>query len=795
MSFDKQMLQQITDLLTPLFVNVQERRRLLSQALGIDHPLIGLIDFEGPSSIFLPNMIDRLFRYGKLDDGRPALWALLEYARSYVGKTQKHQIDALRPDFDLPPPPRLDRIFVSYSRQNEMDARRIIGDLRDAGLRVWYDREKIKGGENWRQAIERGIDSADHFLFCLSPSSIRSDYARDELLCAHQKNKPIYVAMLENCPLDMGYQDFEDLKWLLQLHIIDFTQREQYGARLRELIHSLPGYAPPDSYYLEKIEPQNLPNPFRGLEVFTELQASFYAGREDEIQNLVGRLQIPERSHLLCIVGTSGSGKSSLVRAGLVPALRDAFPWWRKLIVTPGQNPVNVLADGLQELLGSATQQDTRQRLRQEINALDDIAADLFSGQPEEAQLLIIIDQFEELFIQSSKEESEHFIALLLRALTKPTSRVQAIITFRADYFGHLSSSSELAHLIESNLVYIADMKVEQLRRCIELPARRALVDYEEGLVEQILEDVRAQPGALPLLEYALTALFERKVERLMTFEAYRQLGGIEGALATHAQEIYMTFNALEKKTLQRILLRLADVNEVTVTRRRVRRSEFAFSDTSDEVVQKILVRLTDAETRLLVATLPLSDSVELNLPSAVESDPLYEVSHEAIFLHWPTLREWIDQERANLRALSQVRASLRRWQTGSHTVSLLADELLLSETAEIEDSLLSRGEKQYLDLSQLRKLVQSSTNDTPDPYKEISYRIEGLAAQGVAPCIIIDSISQKPLSVTAMRRVIPHLQVLASKQEKAGRILLDWGLTADTREIRKEALKLVGDS
>jgi len=192
-TLDARSQQQIIELLSPLMASEQDRRSLLIFAFGSNHPLVQQIDFSGTVASFVPALVDRLAQFGKLDDGRPALWVLLEVAREQVGLDQKHRIDALRPAFELPPPPRLDRLFISYSRQNERYAQRIVRDLKDAGLRVWFDREKIKGGDEWWQSIVRGISNADYFLFCLSPDSIRSKTARDELLTARQQGKTIHL--------------------------------------------------------------------------------------------------------------------------------------------------------------------------------------------------------------------------------------------------------------------------------------------------------------------------------------------------------------------------------------------------------------------------------------------------------------------------------------------------------------------------------------------------------------------------------------------------------------------------
>jgi hypothetical protein len=659
---DARTRQHIIDLITPLMGSEAERRALLILTL-FDRPLLNQLDYTGPTQIFVVALIDKLFQFGKLDDGRPVLWALLEVAREQVGLDQKHLIDALRPAFDLPPPPRRDRIFISYSRKNERDAQRIVSNLKDAGLRVWYDREKIKGGTEWWTSIERGILNADYFVFCLSPASIRSKVARDELLTARQHNKPIFAIMLEDCLGELSDKEFArregfaDIGWLPSLHIINFTQPDTYGDRLRELTQSLPGYALPDGYYLEQIDPSELPNPFRGLEAFLEVDAPYFAGREDSVQDILLHLQDVTKPRLLAVVGASGSGKSSLVQAGVIPAMRRVLPFWETLIIKPGENPLNELADRLHERRG-AEADSTRDRLRGQVSALDDITADLMQGKPEAARFVLVIDQFEELFTLTSIDQRQQVLDALLYAVHRSQGRVQVLLTMRADFFDRLSAVPELAQLVRQNLDIATDMTPDQLRRSIETPARQVSVSYDEGLVEQILEDVRSQPGSLPLLQYALKELFERKVGRRMTREAYDSLGGVRGALATRAEAIYTALDPIQKETLRRVLLRLVDVGDETVTRRRVAQSDLQFVDVMDGIAQSVLDRLTDPEARLLVGSAPVDDEDPTN-----DGLIFYEVSHEALLTHWARLANWIAENRGDLRFSSDILALAKAWE------------------------------------------------------------------------------------------------------------------------------------
>lgn len=657
---DKYSRDHIGALLTPLVDSEQERRALLTLTF-VDQPLLNQLDFTGSTSTFLAHVMTKLSQFGKLDDGRPALWALLEVVREQVGLEQKHIIDSLRPVFDLPPPPRLDRVFISYSRKNERDAQRIVSDLKDAGLRVWYDREKIKGGEDWWQSIVQGIKNADYFVFCLSPDSIRSKVARDELLTARSADKPIFAVMLQDCLDELKDEVFAEIQWLPKLHIIHFTRPERYGDGLRELIQSLPGYMPPDLYYLEQIAPPDLPNPFRGLEAFLEVDAPYFAGREDTIQDLLTRVQHPDKPRLLAVVGASGSGKSSLVRAGLIPALRQAQPFWQTLTIKPGSNPLDELADRLQERLGALTER-TRERLREQPGALDDIAAELLAGR-DEARLVLVIDQFEELFTLTSTADCQIFLSLILHALNKPNGKVQLIFTLRSDFFDRLSAVPELAKIVRENLDIATEMTPNQLRRSIESPAHKVGVNYEAGLVEQILEDVRAQPGSLPLLQFALKELFERKLGRRMTQEAYKALGGVKGALATRAEAIYGSLAVSEREALRRILLRLVEVSDESVTRRRVALTDLGFTNIPETVVQGVLDQLTNPEARLLVVSAPLDDDNEAN-----DNQIFYEVSHEALLTHWKRLADWIAENRDDLRRSSEILELARQWNSSGRT-------------------------------------------------------------------------------------------------------------------------------
>ncbi|MEM6284073.1 MAG: TIR domain-containing protein, partial [Chloroflexota bacterium] len=645
----QETVNEIVSILTPLLPDVPTRQAFVNFALYDAPQLRHQVSLEGAPHEFTVRLLSICDQFGNMDDGTPAVWLLLNTARGQVGLEKKHQIDALRVRFNIPLPVRKDRLFVSYSRRNEQDAQRLVGDLKDAGLRVWFDREKIKGGEDWWQSIESGIIAADFFIFCLSPDSIRSEVARKELVTARNHRIPIFPVMLVDCMDKLRTGDFAEIAWLPDLHIINFTLPDDYGIRLRELVDSLPGYALPDPYYFEAIDSSELTNPFRGLEAFYYTDVHYFHGREDAIQTLQARLNDPTRPRLLAVVGASGSGKSSLVRAGLIPALKETHSRWQTLIIRPENKPINNLADRLQERLGVEAE-GTRTRLRSDVRALDDIAAELLAGRGDDARFVLVFDQFEELFTQTNLQARQQMLDLLLYAVKIPEGQVWVVLTMRADFFDRLSEVPDMAELVDKNVYIATQMKPEQIRKTIEKPAEQVGVHYEPELVERILEDVRDQPGSLPLLQYALRELFEHRIGRKLTKEAYDRIGGVKGALASRADEVYQDLSSSEKRVLRHVMLRLVDVGDKTVTRRRASETELAFSNVEARTVKNVLNHLTDEKVRLLVASVPLDPDAP-----TYDDDVIYEVSHEALLTHWKTLNDWITDNRDDLYQSSEL--------------------------------------------------------------------------------------------------------------------------------------------
>lgn len=558
----------------------------------------------------------------------------------------------------------MNRVFISYSRRNKAFAERIARDLDDAGLDVWIDFRQIHGGELWEREIYKGLERAEFVVLCMSVAAIQSEWVQREIETAREQGKPIFPVLVDDA-LGLLEAD-EDLKWLLDVQYIDF--RGEYETAFPKLLQALPGGRRIGAF--DDFDPATVPNPFKGLEAFQQRDAAFFFGREELTARALARLR---RSSFVAVVGASGSGKSSLVRAGVLPALRagklPASDHWPILIFTPGLNPIDALAARLYPLLAEHDEELTLEAVANDLHnpgRIVDLVDKALQGAPEDARILLVIDQFEELFTRSGETERERFIALLLAAVETTRSRARIIVTMRADFFGHLSRYPELAERFEGeNLLIVTEMTTANLLRAIEGPVQAVSMRYESGLVDRILDDVKSQPGSLPLLQYALRELFKRRQGSLLTNEAYDEIGGVRQALAQHAESIFTALPQAQQELVRRILLRLIEVGENgEATRRRVPRSELTFRDVDEAEVQTALDVLTAPEARLLIASREIRS----------EGDPVVwmEISHEALIREWDRFKSWVSSNQENLIYESELRKAAADWESSGREPAYL---------------------------------------------------------------------------------------------------------------------------
>jgi DNA-binding XRE family transcriptional regulator len=375
-------------------------------------------------------------------------------------------------------------------------------------------------------------------------------------------------------------------------------------------------------------------SPYKGLFYFDEADAELFFGREDLTKSLVERIfsGLETDPRFLAVIGASGSGKSSLVRAGLIPALRwrQESSGWHACVMTPTAHPLEALAE---KLNGSVSKQDmikefssTAQGLHKYLERLANVSSAEYT--------LLVIDQFEELFTLSRNEAEQHaFVENILTAALQPNGRTIVVIAMRADFYAYCAKFDLLRQAVSSFQEYIGPMSMEDLRRVIEQPAKRGHWELEPGLVEVLLHDVGAdvgrtpEPGALPLLSHALLETWQRRRGHTMTLGGYIASGGVRGAIAETAEMVfYDKLDQPQRDIARQIFLRLTELggdSSTADTRRRVGFGELISKQEDRALVRQVLSTLADAR---LITT----------------DQDVAEVAHEALIREWPTLRNWL---------------------------------------------------------------------------------------------------------------------------------------------------------
>ena len=386
--------------------------------------------------------------------------------------------------------------------------------------------------------------------------------------------------------------------------------------------------------------------PYMGLRSFEADDAELYFGREEVVGALLGRLA---SNRLLAVVGASGSGKSSLMRAGLVPRLRSgALPGsgdWDVLLMTPGTHPLAELASRLGALAGLSAASVLRD-LEADPRTLDLTVRQALANRPPSARVLLAADQFEELFTLCRDDvERRRFIDAVLHAVSVPDGRTLAIVAMRADFYGEAARYAELAEALEVGHALLGPMGPEEMRAAVERPAAVAGLRIEPGLTDRILRDVGDEPGGLPLLSHALLETWKRRDGRTLTAAGYAASGGVRGAIAQTAETVYGALSEADQAIARNLFVRLTELGEGTEdTRRRVAFAEVAPQGPTGENTRAVISRLADS--RLLTTA---ADSVE--------------VAHEALIREWPRLREWLDDDREGLRVMRHLTESAQAWE------------------------------------------------------------------------------------------------------------------------------------
>lgn len=570
-------------------------------------------------------------------------------------------------------------LFISYS---ENDSQWVQGYLLDAlGLppeRVITPQD-FRPGASIVDEFERAVLESRYTLLVLSRAYLADQWAQlggqlaNFLSVDEQQDRliPLHLERLEDLP--------KQIKFRVAL---DFTAQDNWPhetERLCKLLQSAP------------LGEQFIPCPYPGMVPFGREELGHFYGREKEIDNMIDLVQ---QHHLLFVIGPSGSGKSSLVFAGLLPRLnptqgasgeatRDALgESWRIYSMRPGSQPTKTLTDLLS---GDLSQQP-------------DLITTILSTPPPAQRLLLVIDQFEELFTQAERGEQMLFIAALLSLQT--FENCVLLITMRADFYPELMNS-KFWPITPSQRLEVAPLRGAALHKAIEQPATDVKVYLEPALVERLLADAHDEPGVLPLLQVTMRLLWARRQRRLLMLSAYEQMGkngssGLAVAVATKADATLAQLTPAQRQIARRIFLCLVQLGENSVDTRRQQPLCELYSPNDDPDDFSLTMGILTAN-RLLIR------SGDDSLKDGQQPQVLVDLSHEVLISSWPMLRSWLEEDRAGLLLHRRLSQTCDDWIAHERDPSFLYTGLRLliaRQYAEQHPQDISKDEAEFLKIS-----------------------------------------------------------------------------------------------
>ncbi|WP_427159974.1 WD40 repeat domain-containing protein [Aliinostoc sp. HNIBRCY26] len=434
---------------------------------------------------------------------------------------------------------------------------------------------------------------------------------------------------------------------------------------------------------------ESLPCPYRGLFHFGPDDAEFFFGREVFVEELFAATQ---SRNFIPVLGASGSGKSSVVLAGLVPKLQKEG-YWKFTHFRPGSEPFQALAESLVPLYEpdkNATEQMFQARKLAEYFAngsipLQDVFSKIKRNYPNH-RVLLIADQFEELYTLCADQKIRHsFLDTLLACFqSDPDNNTVLVGTMRADFLGNLLSYRPLADVLQNADIKLPPMNCDELSQVIAKPAEKLGVTFQDGLVERILDDVEDEPGNLPLLEFALTQLWKQRTGKQLTHTAYEEIGEVKGALARHADENYGKLSPTQKEHVRRIFIQLVHPGEGTEDTRRLA-TKAELGEASWGLVKQL------ADNRLVVTSQNSANQETV------------EVVHEALIRNWGELRQWMDADRSFRAWQDRLRSAMYQWeQTQRDEGALLRGAALVEGEEKLKQRRedISTGEQEFIQAS-----------------------------------------------------------------------------------------------
>ncbi|WP_052517633.1 TIR domain-containing protein [Archangium violaceum] len=570
-------------------------------------------------------------------------------------------------------------VFLNHNSKDKPLVEQLARRLLEQGIRPWFDKWDLVPGDEWLPVITGAVREIRCMAVCIGPKGWGpvqdSEMQNAQYRAMSDPGRRVIPVLLPGAEQTELRGLLENRTW------IDLRQDD--AEEFRRLCSAIHGRAPGPGL-LSSPE-----CPYRGLQAFEREHARMFFGRSDDTALLLDKLRQSQR--LLLVVGPSGSGKSSLVLAGLLPAvvtgqLNGSYDW-RVVSLRPGTRPCHALALALGPLEPRTNQpidtthlQARRQRLLSSPETLTDHVDLALAHEPRSPRLLLVVDQLEEVFSQCrDAADRAAFLDNLLRAGAVPDGRVHVIATLRSDFLGHCQEQKGLAEHLNRATFLLRPLTELELRETVTRPAALSGLRFESGLVDALLAAVQAQPGNLPLLQFALLQLWNERAGDLLTWEGYRRIGELPGAIARSAEQVFHGLTKTQQQTARRAFSKLIIVGDGTGdTRRRVSRAELAEAgaDVSDLLDRFIIERLLVAD----------GDDIEL--------------AHEALVHGWKRLRDWLDEDRELLLLRQEVARATEAWQRSGRNADELWRGTRLARARELETPLaplLTNEERAFL--------------------------------------------------------------------------------------------------
>jgi pentatricopeptide repeat protein len=565
-------------------------------------------------------------------------------------------------------------LFLSYNSSDRDAVVRVNHALAARGVSTFFDRDALSPGLSWFDELEAAIQQARGAAVFMGKNGLGTIQKREmQFALARQAIEETAGGTFPVIPVLLKGTDADAVSGFLALNTwIDLRNGIEDTHALDSLANAVrrqSGSPGPESTVAIC--------PYRGLNAFREEDAFLFFGRQKFSRKVFDQV-IAHR--FVAMVGRSGSGKSSIAKAGLLPLLRRQKPpsdTWEAVLFSPSNRPFHRLAAQLVPIWSGEGRDQTdiateAEKLGTRL-ATGEVALATFVDLalrhlPDTTRLIAIVDQFEELFTQTlDQQEQQRFVAQLVAASRE--SALTFLITLRADFYGQaIGLNREFSNLMEAGIVNVGDMTAGELVEAIQQPALLTGLHYESGLVDRILEHVRQQPGSLPLLEYALTELWQRRQNHELSHQAYDAIGGVEGAIARRAQAQFHKLTSVQREialpALSRLVRLSAASEEGTDTRQTIRMSELG------EDAKAVMRIFAESNARLVVA----------GRDSATGEETM-EIAHEALIRGWGDLKQWIDSDREFLLWRQQLRPFLEKWRgLPGHKETALLQGIYLAE-------------------------------------------------------------------------------------------------------------------